>query len=77
MMSLPITATDAGIRAHPEDVSVPTLILSCVHVARDETQRNRLHDGSVRPGGAMLNEIQALLSPEDQATLRATAYDLT
>jgi len=76
MTSSPITATDAELRAHLEDVSVPTLILSCVHLARDETQRSRLLDGPVRPGGAMLNEIQGFLSPEDQATLRATAYDV-
>ncbi|MEN8673812.1 NAD(P)/FAD-dependent oxidoreductase [Nocardioides sp.] len=75
MTPSPITSTDAEIRAHLEDVSVPTLILSCIHLARDQAERDRLLDGPVRPGGAMLNEIQGFLTPEDQAVLRGTAYD--
>ncbi|CAN5348427.1 NAD(P)/FAD-dependent oxidoreductase [soil metagenome] len=73
---VPFSATDDEIRAHFEDVSVPTLLLSCVHMARDSAERERLLDGPVRPGGAMLNEIQGYLCEDDLATLRATAYDV-
>ena len=71
-----ITVSDEQLRAHLEDVSVPTLLLSCVHVARDAAERDHLLDGPVRPGGSFLNEIQGFLAPEDLATLRATAYDV-
>ncbi|WP_323792732.1 NAD(P)-binding protein [Nocardioides sp.] len=71
-----ITVSDEQLRAHLEDVSVPTLLLSCVHVARDAAERDRLLDGPVRPGGSFLNEIQGFLTPDDLATLRATAYDV-
>ena len=55
---LPFTAADmndAAIATALEDVSVPTLLLSCLHITGDAS----LLDGPLRPQGLFLNEVQA------------------
>ncbi len=71
---VPFDSTDAQIHAWLQDVSVPTLLLACVHMARDGDERDRLLDGPVRPSGAMLNEIQGFLAEDDLAALRTIAF---
>jgi 4-hydroxyacetophenone monooxygenase len=68
----PITDDDAAIAAALEDVSVPTLLLSMVHLTGDPA----ILSGPYRPAGIYLNEVQGFMSPEDQAAVRAQALEL-
>jgi 4-hydroxyacetophenone monooxygenase len=68
----PITDDDAAIAAALEDVSVPTLLLSMVHMTGDPS----ILRGALRPTGIYLNEVQGFMSPEDQAAARAAALDV-
>ena len=72
---LPFTAadmSDAAIAAALEDVSVPTLLLSCVHITGDAS----ILDGPLRPQGLFLNEVQGFMPDEDKAKARAFALDV-
>lgn len=72
---LPFTAaemSDDDLARALEDVSVPTLLLSCVHMSGDPT----ILDGPLRPLGCFLNEYQGFMPPEDQAAARALALDV-
>lgn len=72
---LPFTAaemSDADLAAALADVSVPTLLLSCVHITGDAS----ILDGPLRPQGLFLNEVQGFMSAEDQARARAFALDV-
>lgn len=64
---------DAAIARALEDVSVPTLLLSCVHMTADPAVREEILTGALRPQGLFLNEVQGFMSPEDQAAARAYA----
>ncbi|MBJ7358802.1 NAD(P)/FAD-dependent oxidoreductase, partial [Nocardioides sp.] len=68
--------TDADIAAALEDLSVPALLMACVHLCEDDAQRRALLDGPVRPQGLFLNEYQGFMTPEDQAAGRALALDV-
>lgn len=68
----PITDDDDAIAAALEDVSVPTLLLSMVHMTGDAS----LLDELPPPAGIYLNEIQGFMSPEDQETVRARAVEV-
>jgi 4-hydroxyacetophenone monooxygenase len=65
----PISEDDETIAAALEDVSVPALLMSMVHMTGDPT----LLRGPRRPVGIYLNEVQGFMSPEDQAAVRAEA----
>ena len=68
----PFTAaemSDDAIAAALEDVSVPTLLLSCLHMTGDAG----ILDGPLRPQGLFLNEVQGFMSDEDKAAARAFA----
>lgn len=67
----PITASDEEIAAALEDVSIPALLASMVHMTGDPSW---IRDDP-RPVGIYINEIQGFMSPEDQATVRARALD--
>jgi 4-hydroxyacetophenone monooxygenase len=72
---LPFTAADMSddaIAKALEDVSVPTLLLSCVHMSGDAS----ILDGPLRPQGLFLNEVQGYMSEEDKAAARALALDV-
>ncbi|MGB3482078.1 MAG: NAD(P)/FAD-dependent oxidoreductase [Mycobacterium sp.] len=69
---IPFTESDAEIKAALEDLSVPALLLSCVHMTGDLG----LLDGPVKPAGIFLNEVQGFLSEPDKATARALAFDI-
>ncbi len=66
---LPIADDDAPIAAALEDVSIPTLVLSMVHMTGDA----ELIRGLIRPQGLFLNEVQGYMSEEDKAEVRRRA----
>jgi 4-hydroxyacetophenone monooxygenase len=62
----PFTTSTAEIVAALEDVSIPTLLLSLVHITGDP---RFIRD--FKPMGIFLNEIQGFMSEEDKARARA------
>ncbi|MCU1601303.1 MAG: putative flavoprotein involved in transport [Frankiales bacterium] len=68
----PFTTSDDEIAVALEDVSIPTLLLSMVHMSGDE----RILDGPLRPQGLFLNEVQGYMSEEDKAAVRAQAVEI-
>src|SRR6188768_2976841 len=67
-----ITDDDATIAAALQDVSIPTLLLSMIHMSGDTS----ILDGPLRPAGIYLNEVQGFMSPEDQAAVRVQALEI-
>ena len=67
-----IPADDALIASALEDASIPTLMMSMIHMGGDAG----LLDGDIRPGGAYINEYQGYMSEEDKACVRAEALEL-
>ena len=61
--------SDDDLAAALEDLSVPTLLLSCVHMSGDTS----ILEGPLRPQGLFLNEVQGFMSQEDQAAARSFA----
>ena len=70
------TDSDDEIAAALHDVSVPALLLSCVHMTDDEAVRRDILDGPLRPAGIFLNEVQGFMSEADKAAARALALDI-
>jgi 4-hydroxyacetophenone monooxygenase len=68
----PFTSSDAEIASALEDVSVPALLLSCIHMSGDDS----LLDGPLRPAGIFLNEVQGFMTPEHQAAARKFAFEI-
>ena len=69
---LPFTDDDASIAAALEDVSIPTLILSMVHMTGDPSYIR----GDIRPAGLFLNEVQGFMSEESKAEVRRQALEV-
>jgi 4-hydroxyacetophenone monooxygenase len=69
---VPFTDDDDAIAAALADVSVPTLLMSLVHV----TGSTAILDELPKPAGIYLNEVQGFMAPEDQATVRARAVEV-
>jgi 4-hydroxyacetophenone monooxygenase len=75
----PFTAeefSDDRIAEALRDVSVPTLLLSCVHMTDDPAVRESILTGDLRPQGLFLNEVQGFMSEEDQAAARDLALGI-
>lgn len=68
----PFTTPDEEIAEALLDVSVPTLMLSLVHITGDP----ELIRGRLRPAGLFLNEVQGYMSEDDMAEVRALALDI-
>ncbi len=68
---LPITDDDATIAAMLADVSIPTLMLSMVHMTGDASWIR----GDIRPLGLFLNEIQGYMPEDQKAEVRARALE--
>jgi 4-hydroxyacetophenone monooxygenase len=64
----PFTTSTPEIAAAPEDVSIPTVLLSLVHITGDP---RFIRD--FKPMGIFLNEVQGFMSEEDKARARAAA----
>jgi 4-hydroxyacetophenone monooxygenase len=69
---LPITDSDEAIAAALEDVSIPTLLLSLVHMTGDPS----FIRGALRPQGLFLNEVQGYMSEADKAEARRIALEV-
>jgi len=68
----PFDTTDEEIAAALLDVSIPTLMLSLVHMTGDLN----LIRGRLKPAGLFLNEVQGYMSEADKAEARAIALDV-
>ena len=73
---VPFTDSDDDIAAALEDVSIPALLMACVHMTDDDAVRRRILDGPIKPMGLFLNEVQGYMSEEDKAAARALALDI-
>ncbi|WP_101757210.1 NAD(P)/FAD-dependent oxidoreductase [Oceanicoccus sp. KOV_DT_Chl] len=69
---IPFTDDDATIEAALSEASVPTLLLTMIHMTGDAS----ILQGSLRPAGVYLNEFQGFMSPEDQTAVRAQALEV-
>src|SRR5437868_4821046 len=67
----PITDDDDAIAAALEDVSIPTLLVSMVHLTGDPSWIR----GDLKPQGIFLNEYQGYMSEEDKAEARRRALE--
>ena len=65
----PFTTSDEEIAEALLDVSIPTLMLSLVHMSGDP----ELIRGALKPAGLFLNEVQGYMSEEDKAAARKIA----
>jgi 4-hydroxyacetophenone monooxygenase len=68
----PFTSSDEEITDALLDVSIPTLMLSLVHMSADPT----LIRGTLKPAGLFLNEVQGYMSEEDKAAVRKIALEV-
>jgi 4-hydroxyacetophenone monooxygenase len=68
----PIVDDDTTIAAALEDLSVPALMMSMVHMTGDPS----ILEGDLRPAGIFINEVQGFMSPEDQSAVRAWAREV-
>src|SRR5689334_2161574 len=69
---LPFDTADDEIAAALADVSIPTLMLSLVHMSGDP----ELIRGRLKPAGLFLNEVQGYMTEEDKAEVRTLALDV-
>jgi 4-hydroxyacetophenone monooxygenase len=67
-----IPQDDAAIARALEDASIPTLMMSMIHMSGDAS----LLDGPQRPLGVYINEYQGYMPEEDKAAVRAAALDV-
>ncbi len=67
-----ITEDDEFIRTALEEASIPTLMMSLVHISGDTD----ILDGEIRPAAPTLGEVQGFLPPEQQAQVRAQALEI-
>ena len=68
----PFDSSDEEIAEALLDVSIPTLMLSLVHMTGDLD----LIRGRLTPAGLFLNEVQGFMSEEDKAEVRELALDI-
>ncbi len=68
----PFTTSDDDIAKALEDVSIPTLLLSCLHMSGEVG----ILDGPLKPHGLFLNEYQGYMPEQDQAAARAFALEV-
>ena len=68
----PFDTPDDEIAAALGDVSIPTLMLSLVHMSGDP----ELIRGPLRPAGLFLNEVQGFMSEEDKERVRQLALPI-
>ncbi|MFG1932745.1 flavin-containing monooxygenase [Mycobacterium sp. NPDC048908] len=68
----PFTTPDEQIAEALLDVSIPTLMLSLVHMSGDPG----LIRGELKPAGLFLNEVQGYMSEEDKAAVRKLAREV-
>jgi 4-hydroxyacetophenone monooxygenase len=67
-----ITDDDQAVARALEDVSIPALLMSMVHMSGDPG----ILRGDLRPAGIYLNEVQGFMTPEQQAAVRQRALEV-
>lgn len=67
-----IPEDDALIARALEDASIPTLMMSMIHMSGDAS----ILDGALRPAGVFINEYQGYMAEEDKAAVRAQALQV-
>jgi 4-hydroxyacetophenone monooxygenase len=67
----PITEDDEFLAWALEHASIPTLMVSLIHLTGDAS----LLDGPIRPGAAMMGDVDGGLTADDKAAVRAMALD--
>ncbi len=67
----PITEDDAFLARALEHASIPTLMMSLVHLTGDTS----LLRGTIRPGATIMGDVDGGMSAEDKAAVRAMALD--
>lgn len=72
----PFTDSDAEIAAALQDVSIPALLMSCVHMTDDPAVRESILGGPLRPAGLFLNEVQGFMSEDALAAARDLALGI-
>ena len=73
---VPFTDSDAAIADSLQDLSIPALLMSCVHMTDDDAVRASILEGPLRPAGLFLNEVQGFMSEEDKTAARALALGI-
>jgi 4-hydroxyacetophenone monooxygenase len=68
----PFGTSDEEITLALADLSIPTLMLSLVHMTGDP----ELIRGKLKPAGLFLNEVQGYMTEEDKAEVRALALPI-
>src|SRR3979490_1773432 len=68
----PFTTSDVQIAEALLDVSIPTLMLSLVHMSGDP----ELIRGRLKPAGLFLNEVQGYMTEENRAEARPPALEV-
>ena len=67
-----IPQDNALIASALEEASIPTLMMSMIHMSGDTS----LLEGTIRPAGVFINEYQGYMSEADKATVRAQALEM-
>ncbi|WP_232677417.1 NAD(P)/FAD-dependent oxidoreductase [Nocardioides sp. R-C-SC26] len=67
--------SDQQLTALLEDVSVPALLASCLHLV-SPARRAELLAGELRPQGLFINEVQGFMTPEQQQAGRELAHSI-
>lgn len=70
--SYAIPDDDALIERALEEASIPTLMMSMIHMSGDTS----LLDGELKPLGAYINEYQGYMNEDDKATVRKQALEV-
>ena len=68
----PITDDDQAIAEALKEASIPTLMLSMIHMSGN----SNLLDGDLRPHACIYNDMQGQMSEDEQATVRAKALEV-
>ena len=69
--SFSIPDDDELIAAALQEASIPTLMMSMIHMSGDVS----ILDGTIRPAGVYINEYQGYMSEEDKASVRTRALE--
>ena len=67
-----IPGDEAEIARSLEDASIPTLLMSMIHMSGSSA----LLDGTLRPAGCYINEYQGYMSEQDKAEVRRQALEI-
>lgn len=67
-----ITASNGEIEQALENASIPTLMMSMIHM----TGSTALLQGDIKPGQGVLGEVQGFMSEEDKASIRQQALEV-